>query len=91
MNPIQELYIYNLYPLEREDLIKVITFMKRINANDFGIHYFGTVLYSRKFALEMLNSVWSYLSTLRKFRDITEVNYSSTICNQTINMIESIS
>lgn len=57
MYPIQELYIYNLYPMEREDLIKVITFMKRINAKDFGIHYFGIVLFSRKFALEVNTNI----------------------------------
>lgn len=90
INPIKELYIFNIYPMEMEDLIKIITFMKRINGKNFGLHYFGTVLYSREFALKMLNSVWSYLSTLRQFRDITEENYSTTICNRSINILETI-
>lgn len=90
MIPIHELYVFNLYPMKVEDLIKVITFMKRINRGEFGLHYFGIVLYSRQFALEMLNSMWSYLSTIKKFKQLSEGSYPTATCNKTISIIEAI-
>lgn len=81
--PIHQLYVFNLYHINFIDKLKVITFMKRINGEAIGFHYFGTIVLTKDYTAEILSSIWSALSTLIEFRNIMAEVTDSKICNKT--------